>query len=114
MSRHTLSNGITPDPRITKQTYDMWLPELAPSPKLVGDYYKRGLPWDEYCITYNEQLNDKRKIILMRNLGNIALENNITLMCIEPYEDGKILLCHRRLLANRIQEINSDISTYIR
>src|SRR3989344_7566411 len=40
MSRHTFSDGLTPDLRIT---YDLWLQDLAPPDRLVSAWY-RGEP----------------------------------------------------------------------
>ena len=48
MSRHTLNDGVTPDLRITRKLYDIHLPLLAPNPRLIGDYYKRDLPWEDF------------------------------------------------------------------
>jgi len=44
MSRHTLNDGVTPNPEITSDKYDEHIPKLAPHPKLIGAYYKRELP----------------------------------------------------------------------
>jgi uncharacterized protein YeaO (DUF488 family) len=54
MSRHTLQDGVTPDPRIV--AFDAWWQDLAPPPKLVGAYYKRGLPWAEFEAAYKDHL----------------------------------------------------------
>jgi len=43
MSRHTLNDGITPDPRIQVYGFNEWLLKVAPPSVLIGDYYKRGL-----------------------------------------------------------------------
>ena len=48
MNRHTLNDGVTPDLRIDSSSYDLWFPWLAPPNLLLGDYYKRGLPWEQY------------------------------------------------------------------
>lgn len=95
MSRHTLQDGYTPDNRITASKYDLHLPQFGPHPKLIGDYYKRALPWDEFEIRYLQQLQTKDISQLITNIATRALNENITFLCIEPTAD----FCHRRLLA---------------
>lgn len=40
MSRHTLNDGVTPDPRLTPDLYDEHRPVLAAPARAVGGYYK--------------------------------------------------------------------------
>ena len=61
MSRHTLNYGITSHPEISKDSYDDWLKILAPSDKLVGDYYKRNIGWDLFRIFYLEEIREGEK-----------------------------------------------------
>ncbi len=95
MSRHTLSDGITPDLRITESSYDLWLKILAPLDKLVGDYYKRGLSFEEYAQRYLTYLSTKDISIEVDKLSRQALEQDITLLCVETSAEK----CHRRILA---------------
>ena len=62
MSRHTLNDGVTPDLRIDSRSYDLWMPIFAPTPKLIGDYYKRNLTFEKFEQRYLE--NQKYKIKL--------------------------------------------------
>lgn len=91
MSSHTI-DGILPDISITENMYDLHIPKLAAPNKLLGDYYKRGISWEEYEQRYLEHIRrpDIQSIII--NL--LKTYNNITFLCIEP-DDSK---CHRRLL----------------
>lgn len=91
MSSHTL-DGVIADTTITKNMYDIHMPELAASKKLLGDYYKRGISWEEYEVRYLEHIRtpDIQEIIIKL----IKKYDTITFLCIEP-EDSK---CHRRLL----------------
>lgn len=93
MSRHTLADGKTPDPRIVN--YDIHAPILGPSPVLIGDYYKRRLPWDEFERRYLEEMRASRTKGLVRMLARTAVKSDITLLCIE----NSPAKCHRRLLA---------------
>jgi uncharacterized protein YeaO (DUF488 family) len=95
MSRHTLNDGITPNTLINKDSYDEWLKILAPSDELVRDYYKRGLGWDLFSIRYLDEIRDEEKGKEVEKLAMRALEEDITLLCIEKIPEK----CHRRLLA---------------
>ena len=99
MSRHTLNDGLTPDSRINNQNYNFHLKFLSPSSKLLGDYYKRGLPWNEFESLYFRQIEGMARFFLIRILAKLALKFDITLMCIEKKPDK----CHRRLLAEKCQ-----------
>ncbi len=103
MSRHTLNDGITPDPRI--QAFDTHVPMLAPSLLLVGSYYKRGLDWGMFERSYLEEIQEPRKARLVRILASLAIEYNITLLCIEETAE----YCHRRLLAEECLRQQSQL-----
>lgn len=97
MSRHTMSNGITADPRI--QPFDIHMPILAPSPKLIGDYYHRDLSWQDFERRYLEGLQKENKIRVLELWAKFAKKSDITFLCVEPTAEK----CHRRLLAEECQ-----------
>lgn len=105
MSRHTLNDGITPDPRITHTSFDEWRPELAPPAKLVGDYYLRNLSWTEFERRYLEHLSHPNVSSLVSTLAKRTLSNDITLLCVEETAQ----YCHRRLLAEECQKYESSL-----
>jgi len=107
MSRHTLNDGVTPDPRITKDSYDEWLKELGPHSRLIGKYYRNKIPWEEFEQTYlgiirYSSLNKK-----VESLAKRAMKEDITLLCIEEGADK----CHRRILAVacKMHELNLEV-----
>ena len=99
MSLHTLNDGVTPDRSIEPHMYDVHFPGLAPPRKLLGDYYKRGLSWEEYEKRYLEHLRTPyvKKFIE----GLINSYKVITFLCIEETDEQ----CHRRLLKEEIGRI---------
>ena len=106
MNRHTLTDGKTPDKRITPQQYaGGWLKELAPPSELLGDYYKRGMPWAEYEQRYISFLRTSEPAQAVKKLARRALEKDITLLCIE--EDAAY--CHRRPLAEECQRYEPSL-----
>ena len=95
MSRHTLNDGVTPDLRISTGCYHEWLRELAPPARLIGDYYKRGLGWEEFEFQYKEYLRQSGVAVMVRELAQRAVSSDITLLCIEETAER----CHRGILA---------------
>ncbi|RJQ20348.1 DUF488 domain-containing protein [Candidatus Woesearchaeota archaeon] len=95
MSRHTYNDGITPDERILRTSYDLWLPQLAPPPKLIGAYYKRGLPWNQFETRYIDHLSSEPLREEIRTFLDAALTLDLTTLCCEETPAR----CHRRLLA---------------
>lgn len=95
MSKHTLNDGITPNPQINIDSYDFWLPSLAPPLKLIGKYYRKELAWEEYETKYLEYLRQAKVKTNVQNIARIGLKSDITLLCIEETPEHS----HRRLLA---------------
>ncbi|MEI7719487.1 MAG: DUF488 domain-containing protein [archaeon] len=109
MSRHTLNDGITPHPQITDSNYILWLQILAPPIKLVGDYYKRNLPWEQFAekyLQYIRQGDAKREV---QSLAERSLHHNITFLCIEDSPEN----CHRRLLAEECKRYEPSLALSI-
>lgn len=109
MSRHTLNDGQTPDKTLSADLYDRWLPILGPPAKLLGDYYKRGLPWAEFETGFNDYLSTDQVSLVVSDIALDALERNITLMCIEETPEQ----CHRRLVAERCKLIVPELVTVV-
>ena len=110
MSRHTLNDGVTLHPNITSSSYNLWIKSLSPPNKLVGDYYKRNLPWQDFENRYIEHIRQPKLQNEVKALAKLALEETITLLCIEDSPE----YCHRRLLAEECRRYESDLILYIR
>ena len=109
MSRHTLSDGLTKDERITPSQFHLHLPQLAPLPKLVGAYYRGEIAWEGFESRFTEHLKTEAMQILLMTLARQAMTEDITLLCIEatPYR------CHRRLLVEEAKVLLPDLKTQI-
>lgn len=105
MSRHTLNDGITPDSRITKNCFDEHLQIVAPPSKLIGDYYKRGLSWENFEKRYLEHLKKPEIAEIVKQLARRAIQQDITLLCIEETAEH----CHRRLLAEECRRYQHSL-----
>ena len=109
MSRHTLSDGKTPDPDITQESFAEWRKELAPPPKLVGSWYRGEITWNEFENRYREYLADSAVHKVVLQLIASAQKNDVTIMCVEPTPEN----CHRRLLAEYCQKIEPSLEIEI-
>lgn len=94
MSRHTLSDGVTPDNRITHDLYDLWCKELAPQDKFVGRYYRGEITFAQYRDLYHAYLRSATRAMLLCEIAQCALYETITFLCIEATPEW----CHRTLL----------------
>jgi uncharacterized protein YeaO (DUF488 family) len=102
MSRHTLNDGVTPDPEITDTSFDAWWPELAPPERLIGSYYKRGLPWDAFEREFVRHLRSPEVRMRLQHLIEISRHSDVTILCVEKSPER----CHRRLIAEACQDID--------
>jgi uncharacterized protein YeaO (DUF488 family) len=109
MSRHTQSDGITPDPRITPGLFDEHWPLLGPSPRLIGDYYKRDLPWEIFRARYLGELAEADKSREVGKLIKLAFTMDVVILCIERAPG----FCHRRLLAEECRGRRPDLISII-
>lgn len=109
MSRHTLQDGVTPDPAITPDRYDQWWPELAPPLKLIGSYYKRGLSWSSFQDGYREHLTTESAAQAVSKLIDLALDSTVTVNCVEDTPER----CHRRLLAEYCLILEPNLIVHI-
>ncbi|MEQ1500319.1 MAG: DUF488 domain-containing protein [Parcubacteria group bacterium] len=107
MSRHTLNDGVTPDKRI--KSFDLHLPIVGPSPKLIGSYYKKEIDWFVFENKYLDEIRSSNKFFIVQMLAEIALVRDVTLMCVEDTPE----FCHRRLLAEECKKINPSLKIII-
>lgn len=106
MSRHTENDGVTPNKRISSDSFEVHYPELAPAAELLGDYYKRGLPWDQFEVRFREQIRKSASAqIILGEIAIMSLCENVTLLCIEDEHHH----CHRRILAEECKELLPQI-----
>lgn len=110
MNRHTLNDGITDDKRITSEMYSEHQKVLSPSNKLLGDYYKRGLSWDEYKKRFLEEMSNNESIKIIKEISEKSLTENITLLCIEEKPD----FCHRKLVAEICKKLEPKLEIIIK
>ncbi|MFA5994740.1 MAG: DUF488 family protein [Parcubacteria group bacterium] len=94
MSRHTLSDGITPDERILPDSYDLWLKDLAPPDWLVGKYYRGEISFADYSDSYLTHLRQDLQVAILKVIARYGLRKKVMLLCIERSP----VMCHRTIL----------------
>lgn len=102
MSRHKWDPKIvsyTDINSISSEMFDYWFKDLAPSDILIGDYYKRNLPWEVFSERYLSEIKKDTKEDKVRKLANMALSDTVTILCLEKSPEK----CHRKLLAKEYQ-----------
>jgi uncharacterized protein YeaO (DUF488 family) len=117
MSRHTLNDGVTPDPEITESSRDEWWPELAPPDTLIGWYYKQQkkklLPhwklWENFERKFTHYLQDPDVKIYLQHLATLARYGDVIILCIEPTPK----YCHRRLVAEACRRVDPSLAIII-
>lgn len=95
MSRHTLSDGVTPDLRISPDwSYDLWLKSLAPPDTLVGSFYRKEINFSQYGEGYRVHLQKDLSVLIIKEIARYARHKRVTLLCVELLPT----LCHRTIL----------------
>ncbi len=110
MSRHTLNDGVTPDLRITDDSFHEWNRALAPPDRLVGAYYRRDVPWETFERLYCELLLTHPVAGCVQELVELAKQSRITVLCAEETPER----CHRRLLAEHCKKLDSGLEVIVR
>jgi uncharacterized protein YeaO (DUF488 family) len=108
MSRHTLNDGVTRDPKITSDLYQEHLDLFAPPLKLIGSYKRKEIIWEKFEQEYRYFLG-KKQVELLR-LGVRAQMQDLTLLCVEATPEQ----CHRRLLAEEMKKLLPSLEVLIR
>ena len=89
--------------------YDVWMPNLGPSEKLLGSYLKGTMTWAQFARQYRKEIRDSgafdranRTIknhgqkFTLRLLQHLGRNEDITLLCHCAESEQH---CHRHLLA---------------
>lgn len=88
-----------------KAKINEWRRELAPSKELLNDWNNKRIDWVTYEKRYIEEMENQKESI--KKLAQRAKTETITLLCKEPSNEH----CHRRLLAEYIENITTILKT---
>ena len=109
MSRHTLKDGITPDPGITQGMFHEWWKDLGPPQKLIGAYCRKEISWEEFAEKFRAHLMLPQVELLLWRLIKRARISSVTILCVEDMPKR----CHRRLIAEMCAEIDPSLEVHI-
>ena len=108
MSRLTENDGRTPVfPWVQGKGFDLWVPLLAPPPRLVGGWYGNRLSWEDFVTGYRLHLGKEQIGKEVCELAERARRRDITLLCVEPLSE--VTRCHRSILAEECQIYVPDL-----
>ena len=86
--------------RVANIAYEHEL-QFAPTKELLSRYRKKEISWEAYTVAYLDLLETRQ----IKNTVDIASLHECCLLCSEHTPDH----CHRRLLAEYLQQIEPDI-----
>ena len=89
--------------------YDVWLPELAPSQKLVSWALSQpwtDMRWKRFASTYRREMRDTRAERLIELLAALSKRANLSVGCY--CEDER--RCHRSLLRELLREHGAKLA----
>ena len=89
--------------------FDLWWKELAPSSKLLNDYKRKRINWEEYIPRYNQEVLESHKESV-KLLAEMAMKKDITLLCYERTPEK----CHRRLLAEECEKYQQNLELIVK
>ncbi len=92
--------------------YDVWMPSLGPSERLLRTFLDGDIPWRDFASRYrkemfapgavdadNRTIRNRGQLHTMRLIKHLAASGNVTLMC---HCDEDTSECHRFLLRDLI------------
>ncbi len=89
--------------------YDLWMPVLAPSHKLLTDYHKKKVDWKIFCTIFDNEVIGKNNSYLSL-LITLASRHDVTILCWEDTPE----FCHRRLVAEACLKSNPTLKVIIK
>lgn len=94
--------GVPKSEFASRDFYDVWLPDLAPSEDLVklGQSAIREKDWIAFARKYRSEMKRAEASRLLDLLAALSLETNFAVGCYCPDE----MRCHRSVLRNLLAE----------
>lgn len=88
--------------------WDIWIPRLAPSFKLLQDYAQGVIGWDRYVQRFHEEVIVGQQEFL-ELLIDMSKQRVVTILCFETTPEK----CHRRLIAEFCAQKVPDLTVII-
>jgi uncharacterized protein YeaO (DUF488 family) len=99
--------GVPKDEHASRDFYDTWLPELAPSSALMklGKAVEIDEDWDKFAKKYRAEMSTPEKRHLLDLLATLSHSTDLSVGCYCAEESR----CHRSLLRDLLDERGADI-----
>jgi uncharacterized protein YeaO (DUF488 family) len=101
--------GVPKSEFATRDYYDVWLPELAPSQSLVSDALSENWTdarWKKFAQTYRREMRTPQAEHLIATLAALSRQSNFSVGCY--CEDAT--RCHRSLLRELLVDAGAEVS----
>ena len=100
--------GVRKEEYAARDFYDVWLPELAPSPELVSDAMAEplvGKRWTTYARRYRSEMAKPTAQRLLGLLAALSQQTNFSVGCYCEDETH----CHRSLLRELLMDAGAKV-----
>ena len=100
--------GVPKAEHASRDFYDVWLPELAPSDELVKEGLRAADPraWSRFTKRYRTEMKRPEAARLLDLLAALSRQTNLTVGCYCPDEER----CHRSVLKTLLLERGAKIA----
>ncbi|HEU0114095.1 MAG TPA: DUF488 family protein [Thermomicrobiales bacterium] len=102
--RRVLVDPVAPADR---DDYDLWLPEIAPSPSLAHGLDERPDRWDQFRADYARELGATERAAALATLERLARQAPLTLMTAAPEPSRSAAEVARAVLTARLGDRQS-------
>jgi uncharacterized protein YeaO (DUF488 family) len=105
--RH-VPRGVLKKDYARRNYFDVWLPELAPTARLVLWYFSKPLTakhWNDYARRYRKEMQKPAARSLIELLAALSSETNFSVSCYCEDESH----CHRSLLKQLLREHGAKV-----
>jgi len=94
--------GVPKDQHASRDFYDVWLPELAPSAELLkrGQASESDRDWSTFVKRYRREMSAPGKVHLLRLLATLSVATDLSVGCYCANEAR----CHRSILRTLLAE----------
>lgn len=76
-----LTSRKKPPLRVSKNFFDVWIPQLSPSVGLWKNYQQRSISWPKFKNVYFRELNSIKSQNLLKPLALLSFRNPVVLLC---------------------------------
>jgi uncharacterized protein YeaO (DUF488 family) len=84
--------------------FDIWMPNLAPSTKLLKSYHDKKVDWKQFEKKFNKEvLVGKKEYVDI--LISLLEKHTVTILCWEKKGEN----CHRLLVAGKLKELKPKL-----